>query len=351
MTKTYEYKVTIPELHKDVGAEVAAYVDTLTKPLGSLGRLESIAIELAEMTGEKFPTVTPAAAIVFAADHGIVAEGVSAYPQEVTAQMVENFLQGGAAMNVLCDEIDALFSIVDVGVATEIGNDSLTTKKLGPGTRNFYLENAMTEAEAVKALEIGKEEVQKMLAQGAKTIIVGEMGIGNTSSASAIIAVVTGKSLLELTGPGTGLSSEGMEKKAKIISEAIAKRQANPHDALDILQKVGGYEIAAMAGAMLEAARNQVPVIVDGLISTAAAIIAKGINESVTDYMFLGHESLEPGHESAFSALGKEPILNLHLHLGEGTGAALAFPLLKSAANILKNMATFQGAGVSEKSE
>jgi len=347
---TDRYIVNIPSLHKEVGKKVAAYIDTLTKPIGSLGRLESIAIELAEITGEDFPNVTPPAAIVFAADHGITDEGVSAYPKEVTAQMVYNFLEGGAAMNVFCKKIDAFFTIVDVGVAEDIAHEQLTSKKIRHSTRNFYHENAMTKAEAIEALNVDREEVQKMIEKGSKAIIVGEMGIGNTSAASAIIAVITQKSLQQLTGPGTGLSDEGMERKAQIIEEAIKKRQPNPEDALDILVKIGGYEIAAMAGAMLEAAKNKLPIIVDGLICTSAALIAKLINERVVDYMFIGHHSLEPGHESAFTVLEKEPILNLNMHLGEGTGAALAFPIIESASNMLRDMATFADAGVSEKS-
>lgn len=349
MTKLYE--VHIPALHKEIGEEVTAYIDTLTKPIGSLGRLESIAIALAEMTGDNFPTVIPPAAIVFASDHGIADEGVSAYPKEVTAQMVYNFLQGGAAMNIFCDQIDALFSLVDVGVAEDIEHEQLTSKKIRHGTRNFYKEDAMTEEEAIQSLNVGKEEVQKMINKGARTIIVGEMGIGNTTAASAIIAAVTGRPLAKLTGPGTGLSTEGMQHKEQIIKNALEKRQPNPNDAIDILKKIGGYEIGAMAGAMLEAAKNELPIIVDGLICTAAALIAKAVNERVTDYMFVGHRSLEPGHEGALATLEKEPLLDLQMHLGEGTGAALAFPLVESAANMLSRMATFQDAGVSEKTK
>lgn len=347
---TEGYKVTIPELHKERGVQVASYIDTLTKPIGSLGRLESIAIELAEMTGDDFPEVTPPAAIVFAADHGITDEGVSAYPKEVTAQMVTNFLQGGAAMNIFCDQINALFTIVDVGVAEHIEHEQLTSEKVRHGTRNFYREDAMTEEEAITALRIGKKEVEKMIAKGAKSVIVGEMGIGNTSAASAIIAVATGQPIETIIGPGTGLSTEGMQHKARILKEALQNRNPDINDSIDILKKVGGYEIAAMAGAMLEAAKNELPIIVDGLICTSAALIAKGINKRVTDYMFIGHRSLEPGHDGALASLQKEPLLDLQLHLGEGTGAALAFPLIESAVNMLRRMATFQDAGVSEKS-
>lgn len=347
MTTTYQ--VTIPPLRKEVGAKVTTYIDTLTKPINSLGRLESIAIELAEMTGEHFPKVSPPAAIVFAADHGITDEGVSAYPKEVTAQMVDNFLQDGAAMNVFCKQIGALFSIVDVGVSVDISDERLTIAKIRRGTRNFLHEAAMTEDEAIKSLQIGKKQVQKMLAKGARCIIVGEMGIGNTTAASAIIAAVTEAPVKQLSGPGTGLSERGIEHKTKVIKESLKRRNPNSKNTLEILAKVGGYEIGAMAGAMLEAAKNEVPIIVDGLISTAAALIAKGLNERVTDYMFLGHHSLEPGHQIAIDVLDKEPLLNLNLHLGEGTGAALAYPLIQSAAKMLSEMATFQSADISEK--
>lgn len=349
ITMTINYQGTIPPLHTEIGKKVATYINTLTKPINSLGRLESLAIELAEMTGEPFPKVTPPAAIVFAADHGITDEGVSAYPQEVTAQMVKNFLQGGAAMNVFCKQIDALFTIVDVGVGVDIADDRLTVAKVRYGTRNFLKEAAMTEEEAKKSLNIGKNEVQKMLKKGARSLIFGEMGIGNTTSASAIIATITGNSLDDLTGPGTGLSTTGIKHKAKVIKKALKRRKTDPENTFDILTNIGGYEIGAMAGAMLEAAKNEVPIIIDGLICTAAALIAKGLNERVTDYMFLGHHSLEPGHQRAFTSLGKEPLLNLNLHLGEGTGAALAFPIIKSATNMLRDMATFQSAEVSEK--
>jgi len=342
-------KLYIPPLDKEIGKEVSAYLDTLTKPIGSLGRLERLAIELAEMTGHRFPIVTPPAAIVFAADHGITAEGVSAFPKEVTAQMVMNFLEGGAAMNVFCRQIGANMSIVDVGVAEDISHDQLISRKINRGTKNFLKEEAMTDAEAFEALTIGREEAAGMIASGAKSLIVGEVGIGNTTSASALLGAVTGKPIQELTGPGTGLTEEGLIHKQRMIEQAIEERQPNRHDPIDILKKLGGLEITAMAGAMLEAAKNRTPIIVDGFICTVAAIIATEIHPEAFQYMIAGHQSKELGHQMALQRLGKEPILNLDMRLGEGTGAAVAFPVVQAATNMLHEMATFSEAGVSEK--
>src|SRR5690625_4178102 len=339
----------IPKLDVQTGKEVAAYIDTLTKPTGSLGRLEEIAIKLAEITGERFPEVSPPAAILFAADHGITEEGVSAYPKEVTVQMVQNFLQGGAAMNAFCEQIGALFTIVDVGVAGSIEHPNLVAKKVRQGTRNFFVENALTNDEVMQALQVGQEQVQTALNNHAKSLILGEMGIGNTTTASAIIGVITGGELKQLIGPGTGLDDAGVAHKYRIIKQALAARKPNRHEPFDIMEKIGGLEIAAMAGAMLEAAKERLPIIVDGLICTAAALIAKEMNPRVVDYMFVGHQSFEPGHAKALQILGEEPLLDLHMRLGEGTGAAVAFPILLSAVGMLRHMATFDEAGVSEK--
>src|SRR5699024_7881382 len=339
----------IPPLDKKVGKEVSAYLDTLTKPIGSLGRLEMLAIILAEMTRQRFPIVTPPAAIVFAADHGITVEGVSAFPKEVTGQMVLNFLEGGAAMNVFCRQIGASMSIVDVGVAEDITHDQLISRKVNQGTKNFLQEEAMTEAEVFKALTIGREEAATQIGNGAKTLIVGEVGIGNTTSASALLAAITGKPARELTGPGTGLTEEGLIHKQRIIDQAIERHQPNPHDPMDMFKKLGGFEITAMAGAMLEAAKNRIPIIVDGFICTVAAILATEIHEGASQYMIAGHQSKELGHQKALQQLGKEPILDLDMRLGEGTGAAVAFPIVQAATNMLREMATFAEAGVSEK--
>lgn len=341
--------LSIPPLNKEIGQEVAAYLDTLTKPIGSLGKLERLAIDLAEMTGEYHPHVGPPAAIVFAADHGVTEERVSAFPQEVTAQMVLNFLEGGAAMNVFCRQIGADLSIVDIGIATSVNHPQLISRKISKGTKNFFKEDAMTEDQVYEALTIGMEEAANVIRSGAKSLIVGEVGIGNTTSASAVLTAITGLSAQGLTGVGTGLSEEKRMDKQRVIEQSIDRRQPNVHDIIDIIKKLGGFEIIAMAGAMLEAAKHRVPIIVDGFICTVAAIIATKMNTLAAEYMIAGHCSEEPGHLQALRWLEKEPLLHLNMRLGEGTGAAVAFPIIKSAIHMLNDMATFSSAGVSGK--
>lgn len=351
LTKHFLETIQIPALDEAVGQQVASYLDTLTKPQGSLGRLEEFVIELGKMTGQSFPEVKRPGVIVFAADHGITAEGVSAFPKEVTVQMVHNFLTGGAGMNVFSRMIDAEFAIVDIGIDADMDAEGLTVRKVRYGTGNFHKEDAMSREEALQALQVGFDEGEKMIAKGVKCLIVGEVGIGNTTPSSAIAAVLSGKDVLELVGPGTGLVSEGVKNKQKIIAEAIQNRKPNPADALDILMKVGGLEIAGMAGAMLAAASHRVPILVDGFIASVSALIANGLVKGAVDYMFVGHKSAEPGHKAALALLGKEPIVDLGMRLGEGTGAAVAFPILHAATLALKEMATFADAGVSEKEQ
>ncbi|WP_163527189.1 nicotinate-nucleotide--dimethylbenzimidazole phosphoribosyltransferase [Halobacillus ihumii] len=349
MTATKLSAFSIPELDKYVGRRVKSHVDSLTVPLGSLGRLEELVVELAEMTGSAFPEVSRPGVIVFAADHGVTAEGVSAYPKEVTEQMVRNFLNDGAAINVLSRSIDAYFDIVDIGIDSDFAGKGLTVKKVRRGTGNFAKENAMTRNEAIETLEIGYEQGKKMIEQGAKCLILGDMGIGNTSASSAIISVVSGEQIDTLIGRGTGLTKESLVHKKNIIEKAIEDRKPNRHDPIDLLSEVGGLEIAGIAGAMLAAASYRVPILVDGFISTTAAVIAKMISPRVIDYMFVGHQSIEPGHRKAIELLEKQPLINMRMGVGEGTGAAVAFPILKSATLLLKEMATFESAGVSSK--
>jgi nicotinate-nucleotide--dimethylbenzimidazole phosphoribosyltransferase len=339
----------IPPLDKQVGEMMTSYLDTLTKPPGSLGRLEEIAIELAEMTSEKFPTVTPPGVIVFAADHGVVKEGVSAFPQNVTAQMVSNFLNGGAAINVFSRKIGAIFDIVDVGVAEDILAKGFINRKIRYGTANFCEQDAMEREEAEQALSIGYEQAEKMIEKGIKCLIVGEMGIGNTSASSAVLSVLNGGKLDGLIGLGTGIPKEKLAEKQRIIEQAITDRKPIQNDPVDILAKVGGLEIAAMAGAMLSAAANRIPILVDGFICTTAAVIAKSICPQASDYMIIGHRSAEAGHKIAIQLLKKEPIIDLGLRLGEGSGATIAFPVLESATLMVKEMATFSSARISNK--
>lgn len=341
--------IQIPALDQAMGNQVKNYVDTLTVPQGALGRLEEFIIELARMTGEAFPEVTKPGVIVFAADHGITAEGVSAYPKEVTVQMVRNFLNGGAAINVFSRAIDAEFAIVDIGIDAEMNDEGLTSKKVRFGTGNFYKEDAMTREEAIQALEVGYEQGKAIIDKGVKCLILGEMGIGNTTPSSAITAVLSGQDITKLVGFGTGLVNEGILHKQKVIEQAIANRNPNPKDPIDLLSKIGGLEIAGMAGAMLAAASHRVPILVDGFIATVSAVIANMIADGASNYMFVGHQSVEPGHVIAAELLGKKPLVDLGMRIGEGTGAAVAFPILRAATLVLKEMATFESAGVSSK--
>jgi nicotinate-nucleotide--dimethylbenzimidazole phosphoribosyltransferase len=336
--------------NKTVGEQVRKYLDTLTKPKGSLGRLEDLVVELAEMTGERFPEVTPPGVIVFAADHGIVGEGVSAYPQEVTAQMVANFLEGGSAINVLSRSIGAKLAIVDVGVAADVRGEGLIQRKLIRGTKNFLVEDAMSRREVLRAVEVGKQVAAEMIEKdGVKCLIPGEMGIGNTTASSAVLAALSGESAGTVTGAGTGISEDEIVHKTRVIEKALARRRPDPEDAVDVLAKVGGPEITAMGGAILAAAVRRIPVLLDGFISTTAAAAAVRMVPEAKEYLIASHRSAETGHEFALGLLEKRALLDVGMRLGEGSGAALAFPILTAACRLLKEMATFESAGVSER--
>jgi nicotinate-nucleotide--dimethylbenzimidazole phosphoribosyltransferase len=338
---------SIPPFCHEMVEEARAYLDQLTKPPGSLGRLEEVAVELAGMTGELHPRVTPPGVLVFAADHGIVEEGVSAYPAEVTAQMVYNFANGGAAINVFSRRIDALLEIVDVGVAVPIEDERVIVKKVRYGTGNFAKTEAMTPEEAEQALHVGYERAARIIGQGARTFIAGEMGIGNTTAASALLATLTDEPLEHIVGKGTGIAAERLVHKQEVIRQALALHRPDPAKPIEWLAKIGGLEIAAMAGAMLAAAERRTPILLDGFICTVAALVARQFAPNVTDYMIAGHRSEEPGHRIALGLLGKEPLIDLRMRLGEGSGAAVAFPLLASAAAMVSEMATFSSAGIS----
>lgn len=339
----------IEPLDKATGEKVLAYIDTLTKPPGSLGRLEELAIQLAEMTSDEFPVITPPGVIVFAADHGVVEEGVSAFPQAVTVQMVMNFLHGGAAINVFSRQIGAMFEVVDVGVAEDIPSDRAVNQKIQYGTANFCKQDAMTREQAEKAIAVGFNRAKNMIQQGSKCLILGEMGIGNTTASSAILTVLSGQDVNFLVGRGTGIAPDKISHKQEVIERALMERKPDRNDPMDILAKVGGLEIAALTGAMIAGASYRIPILVDGFICTVAALLAKEICGTVSEYMIVGHRSDEPGHNIALELLGKNPILDLNLRLGEGSGAALAFPILQSAALMLKEMATFTSAGITKE--
>nr|WP_240036513.1 nicotinate-nucleotide--dimethylbenzimidazole phosphoribosyltransferase [Halomonas urmiana] len=327
---------------------VGHYLDTLTKPPGSLGRLEALAVTLAGLTGEDFPGVTPPGVVVFAADHGVAEEGVSAFPQAVTAQMVANFVAGGAAINVFSRRIGARLEVVDVGVASELPPGGIVRDRVRPGTANLAREDAMSRDEALAAIAAGRRAARRAAEAGCRCLIAGEMGIANTTASSAMLAALTGAPVAELVGPGTGMAGEALAHKRTVIEAALAERGPDPADPLDLLARLGGLEIAAMAGAYLEAAARRLPILVDGFIATVAALTACRLEPALRPYLIFGHRSHEPGHRVALEALGAEPLLDLDLRLGEGTGAVLAFPLLEAATAMLAEMATFGAAGVDD---
>ncbi|HZC33297.1 MAG TPA: nicotinate-nucleotide--dimethylbenzimidazole phosphoribosyltransferase, partial [Candidatus Bathyarchaeia archaeon] len=337
-------------------AEARARLDRLTKPPGSLGRLETIATQLAGITGLGLPRVERPAIIVFAGDHGVTAQGVSAYPSDVTAQMVANFVGGGAAINVLGRLAGAEVVVVDVGVAGAIpgvGTGSpgrgarLVQSRIADGTRDMTVEPAMTRADAIAAIEVGRLVVVELIASGVDLVAVGEMGIGNTTAASALAAVLTGRAAAGVTGRGTGLDEQAVRHKVAVIEEAIARHRPDPSDPLGTLAALGGLEIAALVGAILGAAEAAVPLVLDGFITGSAALVASAMAPGVEARVIASHASAEPGHRIVLERLGLRPLLDLELRLGEGSGAALAIPIVRAAAAILAEMATFDDAGVS----
>lgn len=341
----------IKPLDKEAIAKARARQDTLTKPQGSLGRIEELSIQLAGIQGKPIPQITHKAIITMAADHGVVAEGVTLYPQEVTAQMIGNFLRGGAGINVIANQIGARVVVVDMGVAAELKpNPQLVSRKIGFGTKDMALGPAMTAKQAVKAIESGIELVVAESARGLDIVGTGDMGIGNTTASSAICAVMTGKSVAEVTGRGTGIDDKQLAHKIEVLDKALAVNHPVPTQPLDVLTKVGGFEIGGLAGVMLGAAANHIPVVIDGFISGAAALIATALAPALKDYLIAAHLSAEPGHRLLLEYLGLRPLLNLDMRLGEGTGAALGIFLLETASRILAEMATFAEAGVSERS-
>jgi len=334
-------------------ADAEQQLDSLTKPIGSLGRLEAIAAQMFSIFSGSIPLPLRRAVYVFAADHGVTTETVSAYPREVTAQMVRNFLVGGAAINVLARLHEADLTVVDVGVDAEFEDaPRLYRAKVRCGSRNMYCEPAMTHEELTSAIETGVRLAHLARDKGQHLVAVGEMGIGNTTSASAIASVLTKQSVDEVTGPGAGLDMAGKNHKRDVIEKSVHRHFGEGMEAadpLDILRCVGGLEIAAMTGFVLGAAAHQMAVICDGSISTAAAAVAYSIAPEVGAYLFAGHCSEEPGHRHLLRYIGLTPILNLNMRLGEGTGAVLAMPLIESSVRLLNEMATFSSAGVSEK--
>lgn len=339
----------------DVNAAAAARtrLDRLTKPPGSLGRLEELAVRLAAMTGAVGSPVRPATVVVMAADHGVTREGVSAYPPEVTAQMVVNFLRRGAAINVLAAQMGLAVRVVDMGVNGEISCPvdpvpglAFECRKVRAGTANMAEEPAMSQQEALQAITAGLEVGAAEVDRGTRVLCLGEMGIGNTTAASAVLAAVAGLDPQHVAGPGTGLGPGGVRHKAEVISRALRRHCPDGRDPLGLVAAVGGLEIAGLAGVILAAAAARRPVILDGFITGAAALVAAAIRPEVKDYLIASHRSAEPAHGAVLERLGLVPLLDLGLRLGEGTGAVLAFTLLEAAQNIITKMATFASAGV-----
>ena len=341
---------TIPAIDDKKRQEAALRQDTLTKPRGSMGMLETLSVDIAGMTGQIAPELKNRSVFLMAADHGIAREGVSPYPSEVTAQMVMNFLNHGAAINVLTRQAHSDVVIVDIGVNYDFPEtEGLVRRKIVRGTANMLNGPAMSAEQAEAALQIGMDVLNEAADQGLQMAAIGEMGIGNTTSASAITAVLCGKAPAEVTGPGTGLDEAGIRRKVSIIERVLENRQPDADDPMDILCKVGGVEIAGMAGTAIAAAARRIPLVMDGLISTAAAALADAMVPGVRNYLIAGHRSPEIGHRLLLEKLGKKPLLQLDMRVGEGTGAALAFNLVDASLNILRDMATFESAGISDK--
>lgn len=341
---------SIPAFNQETAQGAQDRQNQLTKPTGALGVLEDLSIRLAGMTGKVRPRFVKKGVVCMAADHGVALEGVSAYPVEVTGQMVMNILTGGAAINVLSRQAGAEVVMVDVGVAVDLpDHPALVNRKVAHGSASMLKGPAMTREQAARAVEVGIAVVQEKIDQGWDMVATGDMGIGNTTPSSAIAAVMTGLPVEQVTGRGTGLDDAGLKHKVEVIEKAIALNQPDPKDALDVLAKVGGYEIAGLAGVILGAAARRVPVVVDGFISGAAALIAAGINPDSVNYMIASHQSVEIGHRAIWNKLGLRPLINLEMRLGEGTGAVICFSIIEAATRILDEMATFGEAGVSDK--
>jgi nicotinate-nucleotide--dimethylbenzimidazole phosphoribosyltransferase len=337
-------------------------LDDLTKPNGSLGRLEEFAKRLVAITEDIMPVLDKKVIFTFVGDHGVTNEGVSAFPKEVTKQMVFNFLRGGAGINVLARHVNSEVVVIDIGVDYDFSNPSVSplskggikeglfvSKKVLYGTKNMRNGPAMTRDESLRCIEIGINLADEYTLKGYKVFGTGDMGIGNTTPSSAIAAVLTGKPVAEVTGKGTGIDDIALRKKFEVIEDSISINKPDPSDPIDVLSKVGGAEIGGIAGLIIGAASNRIPVVIDGFISAAGALIAYCLEPKTKDYMFASHNSVEIGHKSMLEKIGLKHILDLDMRLGEGTGAALAMLMIEAGLKIYKEMATFTEAGVSEK--
>jgi nicotinate-nucleotide--dimethylbenzimidazole phosphoribosyltransferase len=336
---------------RELSAALQQKIDQKTKPLGALGRLESLAMQLGLVQQTLTPELLKPVMMVFAADHGIVAAGVSPYPQAVTMQMMMNFLQGGAAINVLARQVGMQIRIVDAGVNHAFApHPLLLSHKVALGTNNMLEQPAMSETECAQAMSIGRQLAHAEIENGSNVLAFGEMGIGNTTAAAALMAGLCQLPAQECVGRGTGLDDVGLQRKVEIVQQVLHRHASYLNSPLAALQHVGGLEIAMMAGAMLGAAEKRAIILVDGFICTAAMLVASRLAPAVMDYAVFAHCSGEQGHRRLLQALKAEPLLDIGLRLGEGTGAALAYPLLQAAANFMREMASFESAGVDGKS-
>jgi nicotinate-nucleotide--dimethylbenzimidazole phosphoribosyltransferase len=332
-------------------SQAQKYLDALTKPPGSLGRLEELGRRYAAIKGLDSPRVRSKAVYVFAADHGVAQQGVSAFPAEVTPQMVLNFLNGGAAINVLAKHFAAEVRVVDMGVNYDFGGlPGLLNKKVAMGTGDLSLGPSMKRSQAEKAVQVGMELAREAVGGGVDILGTGDMGIGNTTASVAIIAALTQRPVEEITGRGTGIDDETWQRKIRVVEKALRINEPDDKDPLDVLAKVGGFEIAGIAGFILGSAAARTPVVIDGVISGAGALIAHRLSPAAGDYMFMSHRSQEPAHEVVFDQIKQEALFDFGMRLGEGTGAIIGMSLLEAAVKIYSEMATFENAGVSNKS-
>lgn len=346
--------LTIPAALPNAGVRQAAEArqSRLTKPPGALGRLEDMAIRLAALRGTEQPCVDHVHITVFAGDHGVAAEGVSAFPQAVTAEMVKNFARGGAAICVLARHLGASLEVMNLGTVVDTGPlDGVLHLPLGTGTANFTRDAAMSREQLAHALSAGRQSAERARLADAQLFIGGEMGIGNTTAASAVACALLGAEAAALAGPGTGLDAQGVARKAEVIARALALHGEHFFDPIEVLRRLGGFEIAALSGAFMACAKMGVPVLVDGFIATVAALVAVRRCAETKDWLLYSHTSAEPGHLRVLEALGAQPLLNLGMRLGEGSGAAVAVPLLRVACALHNDMATFAEAGVSVKTD
>lgn len=332
----------IRPLDQNAVREAEKRLDNLVKPIGSLGRLESIAAQVAGITGKVKNRISKKNIVVMCADNGVVEEGVSACPQNITSLMTNNFTKGITGVCVLADYAKSDLTIVDIGVNGDFNNPKIIDKKIAYGTKNMLKGPAMTREEAVRAIEVGIEIVDKLVEEGCDLLGTGEMGIGNTTTSSAVLSVLSGLDVDLVVGKGAGLTEKQYENKKRVIKEAIRRNEPDKGDVIDVISKVGGFDIAGLCGCFLSAAKNRVPIVIDGLISSAAALCAFRLNPLVKDYMIPSHLSAEPGAAYIMKELGMEAILNLKMRLGEGTGCPLAFNIIEAALHVMNNMATFE---------